>query len=57
MNTPTYFNLNETTDQERSTVTEFFFYLDAWLYCSQHAISLAHIKRKDWKTWHLVDPS
>jgi len=42
---------------ERSSVTEFFFYLDAWLYFTQHAISLAQIKRKDWKTWHLVDPS
>jgi hypothetical protein len=46
-----------TTDTERSSVTEFFFYLDAWVYCSLHKIPSTQIKRKDWKTWHLVDPS
>jgi hypothetical protein len=56
MNTPTFTNIVEAIEQDRPSVTEFFFYLDAWSYCTHHAISLAQIKRKDWKTWHLVDP-
>lgn len=36
---------------------EFFFYLDAWQYCSQNNIALSSISRKDWKTWEIKTPS
>ena len=30
---------------------EFFFYLDAWKFCTQNNLPIANIFRKDWKTW------
>lgn len=36
---------------------EFFFYLDAWHYCSQLGIPLNSINRKNWKIWEIKTPS
>lgn len=34
-------------------MTEFAFYLEAWLYCYKNNIDTKKIYRKDWKTWAL----
>lgn len=30
---------------------EFFFFLDAWHYCTEHNLTIDRITRRDWKTW------
>jgi hypothetical protein len=33
---------------------EFFFYLDAWKYCTDHGLPMTNIVRKDWKVWQVI---
>jgi len=41
-------------ENERTSPTDFFFFLDAWQYCHKHSIPTSKIQRKSWKIWHLV---
>ena len=41
-------------ENERTSLTDFFFFLDAWQYCNKHGIPTSKIQRKSWKIWHLV---
>lgn len=35
---------------------QFSFYLEAWLYCRSHKISVKKIVRVDWDTWAIPKP-
>lgn len=41
-----------------STILEFHFYLDAWMWCRQNGLKFKHeyMTRKDFKTWVLALP-
>ena len=47
--------IDTTPEPERTAVTEFPFFLNAWLYCHQHNIPITQIVRKNWTMWHLVE--